>query len=292
MTTMPHQRETRSIRHQVEDGLSDLSKKQRQVAESFLASPTSFLFATAAQVAEQARVDPATVVRFAQSFDFSGYAEFQEALRAESPVLRTTLDRLQETDAEETGDGAALVDRVRAQTLANLERSFAQLAPAQFEAALDYLLAARRVIVVGAGQSHVLALHLHRALQTAQIDSQLLGDWYDFLFDAANVGAEDVLFGVTVWKYSRMTVEAVRFAKSVGAPTLLLTDATYAPGAESADVTLLFEWQALGEYMSPAAGAAIIDCLAAGLAARVPERVKRSMALQFELGAASGIAYR
>jgi DNA-binding MurR/RpiR family transcriptional regulator len=285
--------DTRSIRQHVETCLGALSKKQRMVGEFLLAHPTAMLFATATHVAEQAGVDPATVVRFTQSLGFAGYTDFQDALRAESPVLRSALDRLNANAPEEhPSENGGIVAQVRTQTLANVTTTFDRLDEGAIATAIDHLLAAERVVVVGAGQSHSLALHLHRTLQIAQLTSYLMADWYDLLFDAANFSASDALVGVTVWKYSRVTVEALRLANSVGAKGILLTDAPFAPGADVADITLLFEPQALGEYLSPVAGAAIIDCLAAGLAARVPDRVKRGMALQFELGLAQGITYR
>ena len=284
---------TRSIRQQVETGLGELSKKQRVVGEFLLAHPTAMLFATATHVAEQAGVDPATVVRFAQSLGFAGYTDFQDALRAESPVLRSALDRLNASAPEEhQREVGGIVAQVQAQTLANVTTTFDRLDEGAIASAIDHLLAAERVVVVGAGQSHSLAVHLHRTLQIAQIKSLLMADWYDLLFDAANFSATDALVAVTVWKYSRVTVEALRAAKDVGAKGILLTDAPFAPGADVADVTLLFEPQALGEYLSPVAGAAVIDCLAAGLAAAIPERVKRGMAVQFDLGLAQGITYR
>lgn len=291
MMVLTSQPEAASIRRQVEANLGELSKKQRLVAEYLLANPTAMLFATATDVATKVGVDPATVVRFAQSRGYTGYADFQDALRAESPALRTALDRLDD-DTTALSDTAAIVARVRATTLTNLGRTFDQLDPGRIEVALDALLAARRVVVIGAGQSHVLALHLHRALQTALVMSHLLADWYDLLFDAALLEATDTLFAVTVWKYSRVTVEALRLAREAGARTILLTDAPFAPGAEVADVTLLFDPWAMGEYLSPVAGAAVIDCLVASLATREPERVKRGMAKQFAIGGPHDIAYR
>lgn len=282
-----------SIRQRIAATLNDLSKRERRVAEYVLSNPAAVLFATVAEVAQRAGVVPATVVRFAQSLGFNGYTEFRDALRADAPFLRSPLERLDEEVAGVAATGVAdVVERVRNQSFANLTQTFDQLDPRQIDAVVTYLLQARRVLVVGAGQSTMLALHLHRVLQTAQIASLVIRDWYDLLYEAANIQPADVVFGSTVWRYSKVTVEALRLARAAGARTIMLTDAAYAPAVDVVDLVLFYSPKAIGVYLSPVAGAAVIDAIAACLAARVPERVKRGMARQYELSAEHGLGYR
>lgn len=280
-----------SLHAQIEAKLPVLSKKQQLVANYVLRQPTNVLFATAGDLARWANVDPATVVRFAQRIGFAGHTQFRDALRAEYTTLRTPLDRLDDDVGPVSDDPARIIDRVRMQTFTNLERTFSQLDPGIFAETLDTLLTAQRCIVIGTAQSRALTTQLHRVLQTAQINSHRLDDWADVQFDAPSFGPGDVAFSVSVWHYSKVTIEGLRLAHDVGAKTILLTDISFAPGTDFADHVLLFAPQAIGEYLSPSAGAAVIDCLAAGLAARVPERVKESMARQYEISVEFGLSY-
>jgi DNA-binding MurR/RpiR family transcriptional regulator len=283
------------VQERIEAAVGELSKKQRRVADWILANPGTALFATANDVAQQSGVDPATVVRFAQALRYAGYTELRDELRAGYPALRSLRSPLERLDEEvgRTGvtDAEQILERARAQTYANLELTFEKLDWRSVARCLDYFLAARRALVMAAGQSRALGVHLYRVLQTAQIPAQLVTDWYDLMYESATLGPADAMFGVTVWRYSKVTIEALRLAHEAGAKTMLLTDAPFAPGAEIADITLVFSPHAIGEFLSPAAGAAVIDCLAAGLAARIPDRVKRGMALQYEIGVAHGLNY-
>jgi DNA-binding MurR/RpiR family transcriptional regulator len=281
-----------SIRAEVEARLPELSKKQQLVAEYVLENPTRAVFATAVDLARWAEVDPATVVRFAQRLGFSGHSEFRDKLRAEFSTMSSPLDRLDDEIGAAGGDLGQIVASVRAQTLANVERTFDQLDQRALSAVLDVLLAADRCVLVGAGQSQTLTYQLQRVLQTAGIKAERLDDWSAVVFEVGTFGPNDVAFGVAVWHYSKSTVEGLRLAHEAGATIVLLTDISYAPGAEFADHVLLFAPQAIGEYLSPAAGAAVVDCVAAGLAARVPDRVKQAMADQYELAVAFGLSYR
>lgn len=280
-----------SLREQIESQLSSLSKKQRLVAEYILANPTTMLFASVAEVAEVSNVDPATVVRLAKRLGYSGFPELRERLRVEN-LAGLPVEQLVETGNPETQDDRAeLYERIRRQTVSNIERTFDQLDPRTVEAAVTHVLAARRVVVVGAGLSRGIALHLARVLQTAQIPIHVVEDWYDLLFDAATISADDVIFAVTAQRYSTVTITALRVAKEAGATTIMLTDATFAPGIRYSDVVLLFSPRSTAEFYSPVGGSAVIDCIAAGLAARVPERVKHALERHVALAIAHELSY-
>ncbi len=283
----------KSVREQIQDRLDTLSKKERRVAEYLLANPSNMLFATAAEVAQQAGVVPATVVRFARSAGFSGFTQFREALRSEYPFLRRSTEHLDEHLDEVASSGTKqLVDRVREQSAANLATTFAQLDPTSLDAAAGYLLAAQRVQIAATPTSRAIATQLHCALQTAEIRSQQVDDWADLLFAAPGLGAGDVVVGITVSSYMKVTVEALRLGRQAGARTIFLTDAPFAPGADVADVTLFFAPKAFGEFLSPLAGTAIVDCMAAGLAARAPERIRHAMQRVYDLMVAHDLSYR
>jgi DNA-binding MurR/RpiR family transcriptional regulator len=280
------------LRSQIEEKLPELSKKQQIIARYVLEHPTNVLFATAGDLARWANVDPATVVRFAQRLGFAGHTEFRETLRVEFAALASPLERLDDEVGPHAGDLSRVFESVRKQTLANAERTFDQLDEVALTATLDALLDADRCVVIGAGQSRVLTTHLQMVLQTAGIKTQRLDGWSDVEFEATTLGPSDVAFGITVWHYTKSTIEGLRLAHDAGAKTIVLTDVAFAPGADFADMVLLFAPQAIGEYLSPAAGSAVIDCLAAGLAARVPDRVKQAMSSQYGLAVTFGLSYQ
>lgn len=281
----------KSIREQLEFQLPNLGKQQRGVAEFILANPTTILFASAVEVARFSGVDPATVVRLAQRLGYSGYPEFRENLRTENSVNLPPFEQLLETVHRGDNHSPTLKQRVREQTITNVERTFEQLDWRSIDAVLDSLIAARRVVIVGAGLSRGLAMHLARVLQTAQIPVHILEDWYDLLFEAATVSSEDVLFAVTAQRYSTVTIKSLQVAKDAGAKTIMLTDATFAPGINTADIALLFSPKSIGEFYSPVGGSVVIDCLAAGLGSRVPEKIKHSLELHVELAIEHDLSY-
>ena len=60
--------------------LPRLPRQQRRLAEAILMGPALIAFSSLREVAERVNVNAATIVRFAQSFGYEGYGEFQTAV--------------------------------------------------------------------------------------------------------------------------------------------------------------------------------------------------------------------
>lgn len=284
--------DSHSIHDRVEASLSSLSNKQRLVADFILANPTTILFASVVEVAEHSKVDPATVVRLAKRLGFSGFPELREQLRNEHALpIYQPKDLLKINQSVTDADPGSMYERVHEQTLHNVQRTLEQVSIPALEEAIDYLLGARRVVIIGAGLSRGPALHLARVLQSAQIPIHLMEDWYDLLFEAASIKEDDVLFAVTAQRYSTVSIEALNSAKTAGARTIMLTDATFAPGIKMADIALLFSPKSMAEFYSPVGASIVIDCLAAGLALRVPDVMRESLEKHVELAMNHDLSY-
>jgi DNA-binding MurR/RpiR family transcriptional regulator len=52
------------------------------------------------------------------------------------------------------------------------------------------------------------------------------------------VGQTDVAIGITIPRYTRLTVEGLKYAKSQGCTTVAITDSSVSPLAEHADIAL------------------------------------------------------
>lgn len=90
--------------------------------------------------------------------------------------------------------------------------------------------------------------------QTARLKTQRLDGWSDLQFESSTFGPKDVAFGVTVWHYTKSTIEGLRLAHESGATTVMLTDISYSPGADFAGILPLFAPPAIGEYLGPRRG--------------------------------------
>src|SRR5580698_2396486 len=70
------------LRAVLSSGTARLPKKLRQVAIHLWQHPTAVALGTVTSVADEAGVQPSTLVRFAQAFGYSGFSDLQEVFKA------------------------------------------------------------------------------------------------------------------------------------------------------------------------------------------------------------------
>jgi DNA-binding MurR/RpiR family transcriptional regulator len=227
------------VSERVAGALSSLSRAERQVGRVLLADYPSAGLSTTAELAQQASVSPPTVLRFAQSLGYTGFAEFQRALREEltrqssGPLIRLGAT-VREGSAREVivRDGKAQAERA-------LE-SLARIPEASYEAAIDLLTeTSKRIVLVGGRFSNLVASHLGLHLEQMRSGVRMLADPAGRdLGTVIDLSHRDVLVLFDFHRYQRSALELAVMAKRRGATILLVTDSLDCPVAPRADVVL------------------------------------------------------
>ncbi|MGW0031926.1 MurR/RpiR family transcriptional regulator [Streptomyces sp. NPDC003314] len=154
-----------TLADEIRSRLGDLSPAERKVARVLLAGYPAAVFETVATIAERASVSAPTVLRCASRLGYKGFPDLQAALRAELDVRTASPITLYETggssqreasgdpdgaDPHRLGERLALVRQAVSQT-------FKELAPHEFEDAVDLLSDPRRRVHVAGGPVHAPA---------------------------------------------------------------------------------------------------------------------------------------
>ncbi|MDI3340116.1 MAG: MurR/RpiR family transcriptional regulator [Sphaerobacter sp.] len=249
-----------------------LSPKQRQVAR-FIADNEAFTaFASAAELGKAVDVDAATVVRLAQSLGFSGYAELQEVIRGQIPERLTFVERV-EQQRQQPRDRQQLPVRVFTNDIDNLNQTLSQTQPEVVHAAVEAICRADHVVAIGMGFSAAVAVFLGHGLNSLGVRTTVCTEGGSGLtIMLANLRPTDLVIGVSVWRYLRETVDALKLAAERGVPTLALTDSSVSPPARIADHVLVAATRGVGHSLSPVGLMAIVNLLLAEIVARDPER--------------------
>ncbi|MGV9799147.1 MurR/RpiR family transcriptional regulator [Mycobacterium sp. NPDC003449] len=260
--------------------LPTLSKAERRVGRALLADYPSAGLASAARLAERAEVSPPTVLRFAQSLGYDGFADLQVALRAElSARSNGPITRL--SDAPSAG---SLLDRLLTQGQAQSDRAaetLALLPESALEAAVTLLADTGRTVYLHGGRfSHLLAMHLAAHLEQLRPNVRVLGDP-----TGADLGAllelsrTDVVVLFDYHRYQRSAAELAYRVHRAGATVLLITDDLSCPVAPDAEVVLAASSTVGTTYQSMAAGFMLTELLVPLVMDAVGESARTRMAL-------------
>jgi DNA-binding MurR/RpiR family transcriptional regulator len=137
-----------------------MSPAEQRVARYFQDHREEVLIASAAALAAKADTSDATVVRAAKALGFSGLDDLRRTLADELRLSLSPAERLTRTLGE-IGDSLSAAFAVTLDIhLRSLETLHRSITPEQFEAAVDGILAARRIVVFGLGPSSAIANYL------------------------------------------------------------------------------------------------------------------------------------
>lgn len=193
---------------------------------------------TASKLGSAVNVSESTVVRYAIELGYDGYPEFQHSLQE---IVRAKLNSFQRMEITNNliGDGDVL-SKVLLSDIDKIKRTIEDIDHEAFSAAVDSIVSAKHIYIVGLGSSSVLAQSLNHSLGMIFDDVKFvvatsITEIYEQLL---SISKNDVLVAISFPRYSKKVINAVAFAKKSGADVIALTDSEQSPIASSADQLL------------------------------------------------------
>jgi DNA-binding MurR/RpiR family transcriptional regulator len=273
----------RSFRDRIIESLPTLTEGQRTVGDYILANHERAAFLTAAKVGREAGVSETTVMRFTSSLGYDGWPQLQRALQDEIRERLTTVERLRGA-SEGLDEKASLMDQVMLADIECIDDTLRRVTAEQFERAVEMLLAAREVRVVGVRSVGPLAMYFASCLDWIRSNSQALThgteDWVEQL---GRMGDQDLIVALTFPRYARLTRDIVAYGKEKGCRVLAITDSLLSPIARYADLLLASSCSLQSFVDSYVAPLSLIGALLTAVAQRQPEVTARNLA-QLERG--------
>ena len=229
----------RDILRIIEENMDGFSKGQRQIARYLLAHYDKAAYMTAAKLGAEVSVSESTVVRFVMELGYAGYPEFQKSLQ---DLIRTKLTSFQRMEVTNhlIGDGDVL-EKVLNTNVDNIRHTLESISRTAFHDAVDALVKAKNIYVIGVRSSAMLANFLSYSLQMVFDNVRLIDTTAgsELFQQMMAIGEGDVLFAISFPRYSKRVIKAVEFARRAGADVVALTDSPEAPIAPSAQQVLI-----------------------------------------------------
>jgi DNA-binding MurR/RpiR family transcriptional regulator len=229
----------RDILRIIEENMDGFSKGQRQIARYLLAHYDKAAYMTAAKLGSEVNVSESTVVRFVMELGYAGYPEFQKALQE---LIRTKLTSFQRMEVTNhlIGDGDVL-EKVLMTNVENIRHTLDSISRAAFHDAVDAIVKAKNIYIIGVRSSSMLANFLGYSLRMV-FDNVCLIDTAsgsELFQQIMSIGEGDVMIAISFPRYSKRVIRAVEFARRAGADVVALTDSAEAPISSFAQQVLI-----------------------------------------------------
>ena len=257
---------------------SDFSKGQRMIAKYISEHYDKAAFMTAHKLGEMVSVSESTVVRFATEIGYEGYPQLQNALQE---MVRNRLTAVQRLDV--TSDRLGKQEVLRTVLVSDIEKikiTMEEIDRVVFENAVGRILTAKKIYIIGGRSSTALAIFLgfyfHLLLPDVRLVTTMSAS--ETFEQMIRVGPGDVVIGISFPRYSRRTISALKYAKSMGASVIALTDSLLSPLAQDADYTLIAKSDMASFADSLVAPLSVINALIAEVGLKKRDEVSDTFA--------------
>ncbi len=258
----------KDILRALEQRLPSFSKGQRVLARFVLDNYDKAAFMTASRLGAAVGVSESTVVRFAAELGFRGYPGMKKALQEVVRSRLTAVERLEV--AEQTMNTQDVARAVLRADIANLQATLDETDEAAFNTAVDRILSARRIFIVGMRTSTTLANFLGFYLNLLRDNVHVVQDTaaMEVYEQMLRVREGDLVIGISFPRYSNRTINAMKYARDRKAGTLGITDTKTSPLNDYADVCLFAKSEMVSFLDSLVAPMGLINALIVAIGTR------------------------
>ena len=213
----------------MQNNMSGFSKSQKRIAEFIINQYDKAAFMTAAKLGSAISVSESTVVRFAVELGYDGYPSMQKALQE---IVRNRLTAIQRIEvANNRIDETNVLDMVLRSDVDNVLATLNAVDREQFNDAIDTIIKAKKIYIIGVRSSSALAQFLGFYLRLIFPDVFIVGtnSMSEVFEQILRISSDDVLIGISFPRYSKRTVDAMKYAASKGSGVISITDSIRSP---------------------------------------------------------------
>ncbi|MCL2079254.1 MAG: MurR/RpiR family transcriptional regulator [Oscillospiraceae bacterium] len=250
--------------------LPGMSKSHKKIAEYILNYYDKAAFMTAVRLANFTEVSESTVVRFAMELGYDGYPEMRRALQDAMRGKLTSVQRIKVAkDQLGTGD---ILRQVLLSDIEQIRQTMEQTDSADFEKAVDAIIKAKNIYILGLRSSSFLA--------------KFMGFYFDLFFSNSRVISEspdsevfeqivrlsqgDLLIAISFPRYSRRTIKTMQYSRNVGAKIIAITDGLASPLTELADISLCARSDMISFLDTLVAPLSLVNALVVAVSEKAP----------------------
>ena len=267
----------RDIITRINDKFPHMSKGHKAIAAFILEHYDQAAFMTAARLGRQLHVSESTVVRFASGIGYSGYPEMQAELAAR---VTSRLNAVERVGVKYAGRSQSeVIESVLASDMENIRATTESLDAAAFDTAVDILLEAKTVYVIGIRSCAPLAEFLSFYLNMVRggivlLKTTSLSEVFEQML---RVGREDAVIGIGFPRYSMRTLKALEFANDRNAKVITITDSVHSPMCLYSSCNLFAASDMVSIVDSLVAPLSVINALVVALCLKQPQTVRESL---------------
>lgn len=261
----------------INDKFAKMSKSHKKIAVFIMDHYEQAAFMTAAKVGNAVGISESTVVRFACTLGYDGYPEFQDAL---ADWVKSKLNSVQKIGAKYgTSTQSEILTSVLNADIDKISDTIEHMDPSAFETAVDAIINAKNVYIVGVRSCDPLARFLHFYLSMIRGNVILLSSTSssEIFEQMIRINEKDVIIGISFPRYSMRTLKAMELANDMNAKVITITDSIHSPMCLYSSCNLFARSDMVSIVDSLVAPLSLINALVVALCLKRPDDVRKNL---------------
>lgn len=261
----------------ISEKLPDFSKSHKLIANFILNHYEKAAYMTALKLGNAVGVSESTVVRFAIEMGFEGYPELQKSLQSHIKNRLTSLQRMEVANGRIPHDN--ILHTVLNQDIDKIRRTLEETSKPAFDEAVEKILSAKKVYILGAMSSGVLATFLNHYLEIILDNvffvqaTNMSGIYHQMV----KISSDDVFISISFPRYSLSTLKATQFAHESGANIIAITDSERSPLAQFSHQLLIARSDMVSFADSLVAPLSLINALIVALGLKNKDKISSTL---------------
>lgn len=256
----------------IQEKLESLSKMERKTAECMAENQDKLIYASITELAELAGTSEATVTRVCTKLGYSGFQALKVSVARE---LVSQQEKIHE-DLKADSPPEMIIDKIFSSAIHTLTMTRKALDGKAVAGSIDALCRARRIVVIGNGNSGAIALDAQHKFLSIGLNVSAYTDDHMQMIAVVSMTKDDVLIAISHSGSSRDVAEAMQVAKENGATVISITNNGISPVSKLADIRL-YTYSQETKYRTYAissrmAELTIIDTLYTGVSLRLGDK--------------------
>ena len=215
-----------------------LMAAEKRVADFVLQNSEQVINLTIEELAAESKTSYATIVRVCKRLGYSGYKEFKSNLISDVIYSRGVDDFITDQAINADTTTAVIAEKIYALATSILDDGYRIMDPGIIDQAVDKIISAGSISVIGAGYSGVSARYAASKLFRIGLPSVFEMDLTLSRMKISIMTERDVLFAISSSGRTSNTIEAVRLAKQSGVTVISLSDYAVSPLTKISDINL------------------------------------------------------
>jgi DNA-binding MurR/RpiR family transcriptional regulator len=261
----------------INEKFNKMSKSQKKIATYVVDNYEQVAFMTASKLADAVGVSEATVVRFAYTLGYAGYPQFQESLEE---LVKNKLNSVQKIGVKYgRSTQSEILTSVLSADMEKIDDTIEHIDPQAFDTAIDIILNAKHVYIIGIRSCKPLAEFLQFYLNIIREEVYLISstNTSETFEQMIRINKDDAVIGISFPRYSMRTLKAMEMANDKNAKVITLTDSINSPMCLYSSCNLFARSDMVSIVDSLVAPLSLINALVVALCLKRPDDVKKNL---------------